>query len=48
MGNIERKLLYYMSSEANPERHYWNFLIVNAQREIRLIKQKLYESLTPL
>jgi len=46
--NVERKLLWYKSSEPNPERHYWNFLIINEQREITQIKQRLYEQLQPV
>jgi len=42
---IERQLLWYMTSKNFPERHSWNFLIVNEPREIGLIKQKLYENL---
>jgi hypothetical protein len=44
----ERKLLWYKFSEADPERHYWNFLIINAPREIGLIKQNLYDCLKPI
>ena len=42
---IERQLLWYMTSTNFPERHSWNFLVVNELREISLIKQKLYENL---
>jgi len=38
----------YMYSENIPERHYWNILIVNEQREIDLARQKLYKELNPV
>jgi hypothetical protein len=46
--NIERQLLWYMYSKAIPERHFWNVLIINEQRDIDLIRQKLREELNPL
>lgn len=45
---IERKLLYGMYSTPNPERHYWNILLINEPREIKIIQQKLYEALSPI
>ena len=45
---IERQLLWYMYSENVPERHYWNILIINEQREIDLARQKLYKELNPI
>ncbi|MAH49513.1 hypothetical protein CMI37_27060 [Candidatus Pacearchaeota archaeon] len=44
----ERKLLWYRLSSAVPERHRYNFLIINDPREIGIIKQKLYEQLKPV
>jgi len=45
---IERKLLYYRESKNNPEEHIWNFLIINEEREIKLIKQNIYSQLNPI
>ena len=45
---IERKLLYYKESKSNPEEHIWNFLLINEEREIDLIKQKLHNQLYPI
>ena len=45
---VKRKVLWYKSSEANPERHNYNFLVINSNREINQIKQKLYERLQPI
>jgi hypothetical protein len=45
---IERQLLWYMYSENIPERHYWNFLVVNGIGKIEPLKQKLYEQLNPV
>ena len=42
---IERQLIWYKTSQNFPERHYWNFLLINELREINLIKQKLYDNL---
>lgn len=42
---LERQILWYKKSEAVPESHIWNFLIVNRPREIEGIKQKIYEEL---
>lgn len=42
---IERQLVWYKTSKDFPERHYWNFLLINEQREIEQIKQKLYDNL---
>ena len=44
----ERKLLWEMYSLPNPERHYWNILLINEPREIKIIQQKLYEALAPV
>jgi hypothetical protein len=44
----ERQVLWYKASKSNPEMHIWNFLIVNEQREIDGIKQKLYGQLEPI
>ncbi len=44
----ERQILWYKASKAAPERHSWNFLVVNEQREIDAIKQKLYSQLEPI
>lgn len=44
----ERQLLWYMYSANNPERHFWNILLINEPGEIRTIKQKLHEELNPL
>ncbi|OGJ12501.1 hypothetical protein A3K82_03115 [Candidatus Pacearchaeota archaeon RBG_19FT_COMBO_34_9] len=48
MTEIERKILWYMYSENNPERHFWNVLIINEGEKIKTAKQKLYEELSPL
>ena len=48
MKNIERQLLWYKHSEANPETHYWNILSINEPREISLLKQNLKEQLKPI
>ncbi len=45
---VERQLLWYMYSTDVPERHFWNILIINEQREIDLAKQKLREELNPI
>ena len=47
-SGIERQLLWYMYSTDILERHFWNVLIVNEQREIDLARQKLYEQLNPI
>ena len=47
-SKIERQVLWYKSSKSDPERHFWNFLIVNEHREIRIIKQNLYDLLSPI
>jgi len=44
----ERQVLWYKFSEADPERHYWNFLLINKAEEIERIKQKLYDNLKPI
>lgn len=44
----ERQILWYKYSSAEPERHNWNFLIVNEKREIAIAKQNLYEQLEPV
>ena len=48
LEKTERQLLWYKFSENNPERHYWNFLIINEANEIEKIKQKLYDNLKPI
>jgi hypothetical protein len=45
---LERKLLWYMYSTNIPERHFWNFLLINDSTQIPLIRQKLREELNPL
>ena len=46
---IERQLLWYMYSEMkDPEKHHWNILAIGERREFEIIKQKLYEQLTPI
>ncbi len=45
---VERQILWYKASKSGPERHFWNFLVVNEQREIEGIKQKLYGQLEPI
>jgi len=47
-SKIERQLVWYKKSKSNPERHYWNFLIVNSYDEANKIKQKLYDFLAPI
>ena len=42
---MERSLYWYKSSEDCPEIHHWYFLAINEKREIRQIKQKLYDNL---
>ncbi|MFH1420347.1 MAG: hypothetical protein ABIG30_00035 [Candidatus Aenigmatarchaeota archaeon] len=44
----ERKLLWYMHSENDPEIHTYNFLIINKPREISMIKQNLRVALKPV
>lgn len=46
--NIERELLWYKSSSSTPERHYWSFLVINEEREIEQIRQKLKDQLEPV
>lgn len=43
-----RKIRWYKRSEDSPERHHYNFLIINQPREITGIKQKLYDQLQPI
>lgn len=45
---VQRQLRWWRYSEEEPELHYWNFLIVNEEREIRDIRQKLRDALTPV
>lgn len=45
ISKIERQLLWYKSSKSDPEQHFWNFLIINENREFNGIRQKLYDSL---
>jgi hypothetical protein len=45
---IERQLLWYKSSQPFPERHSWNFLAINEMREIKIIRQNIYDSLKPI
>jgi len=47
-NDIERQVLWYRASKSVPERHHWNFLVINEQREIRGIKQNLYDVLNPI
>jgi len=46
--SVERKLLWYKSSSSIPERHYWTFLLINENREIKQIRQKLKDQLEPI
>lgn len=45
--DIERKLLWYRYSESEPERHYWNILIINTPKIIKSLWQRIYRELTP-
>jgi hypothetical protein len=45
---VERQLIWYMYSEPNPERHFWNILGINEERELGIIKQNLYRELAPI
>lgn len=45
----ERTLKYYCALEQQiPQQYRWNFLIINAPREILQIKDKLFSQLRPL
>ncbi len=45
---IDKQFLWYRESEANPERHTYNILIVNVTREIEIIMQRLRMQLKPV
>jgi hypothetical protein len=44
-SKMERQLFWYKTSQSNPERHFWNFLVINEARELGQIRQKLYDNL---
>lgn len=47
-SKIERQLLWYKYSKSIPESHEWYLLAINEPREIRGIKQHLYDALKPI
>jgi hypothetical protein len=44
-NRIERQLLWYKYSRPVPESHEWYFLLINDKEKMKIITQKIYDSL---